>query len=360
MECLEQLVGLTASACECLNAEEGFDPSESVTGMTLTDEVGGFPLLDRVTASIDCNDPGNIIDKLKAARSEGARQFVLDVARATRKRYHAANQFNGSVGRKKVKSTYVLPSGMDAAGLELRFPLRKGQSFVLDAVYTLFPSAGDFSLTVWSNDPTFTTKTIEVTNSVAGQPHKTDLSSGQIVLPWFSRAMVGEPYIVYRIFRSDGANPSKNEITCCGFVPEHEKHFSAKGFNSSAAKATSEFDCIGSSSYAMGLSLEGFTTCDVTGWLCETKQIGEYDLQDAIGQAIRYAGAINLANTVLHSSKINAYTLLGQEGIYRLRSSYRKSYGEMVEWIGANVPATALDCLGCRRKVIQSTVKSLN
>lgn len=339
---------------------ENFDAlNASATGRYLTDVDGGFPLIEAVTASIDCNSPGNIIEVLTAARSSAVNTFPTDVSASLDMRYHKGPTFRGTVGRPLIRPVFNLPAGTTAAGVELALPVRRGASLVIKAIHTAIAGAADFTLNVWSNDPSFEQGPILLDGAVDGKLHRHELESA-LVLPMHSDTMSSENRIIYRLYYTPTTNPYGTQIKCCSVTPDFRGHFRANGFAiQSGTVADKNDEYIGTSNKSMGLVLEGYSTCNVTGWLCETAEVGGYDLQGLIGDALRYKGAIYLAKHVLDTGNLNAYTLLSREAIFGLLRSYKKSYGEIVKWIAANVPSEAVDCLGCERKVLSMSLSAI-
>ncbi|MEL6802404.1 MAG: hypothetical protein AAFO91_01305, partial [Bacteroidota bacterium] len=247
----------------------------------------------------------------------------------------------------------TIPTGATSLGVEIVLPVRRGQTLVIDKIFTGFGSDLTLNLTVWSNDPTFTPPTIEPI-TVTGGSVGTETLSSPIVLPQYSDAMANERRIIYRFYYTPTVAPYKLELTCCGQSANYSKFFWTRGFVDRDGSVTSNNDStIGSYSSSMGLAFSGYQSCDVTEWLCETEELGGYDLKTMIAKSIRYQGAINLIHYVLKSGRINAFTLLGREDLYGLRNAYASRYAENVKWISENVPDTASDCLGCKKKVVE-------
>lgn len=356
MSSLANIIGLTQSTCSCLglDSNQNFDAlNVSDSGLYLTDHDGGFPLMESVLAAIDCNTPDNALDIMLEARSSAIKQFTTDVSATIAPTRIQANLFRGTIARPLVKSVFQTPAGATSLGLEVVLPVRRGQSLIVKRVFSAFPTYADFTINVWSNDPTFEATTIDVTGGVDGAVREFVLPE-PLALPQHSEAMASEGRIIYRFYYTPVTNPYGLELHCCGQKATYHGFFAANGFVNKDGSVTSEnVETIGNYSTSPGFSLDAYQTCGVTDWLCETTELGGYQLQGLIAQAIRYRAAINLIHRVLGTNNINAYTLLGRDALYGKRNNYRKEYAGIVEWIAQNVPEGASDCLGCKKSIIE-------
>lgn len=356
MSNLANIIGLTQSTCECLNlsSEASFDTlNVSESGLYLTDHDGGFPMMEKVLASIDCNSPDNALDIMVQARADAIRQFPSDLSLTLAQRRTQATFFRGTIARPLIKSVFRLPAGATSVGLDMALPVRRGMSLVITKLRTGFPVFGDFTLNVWSNDPSFSAAPINVTGGADGELNVITLDT-PLVLPQHSVVMASEGRILYRLYYTPPSEPYGFELHCCGQDANYKGQFAVHGFAVSDNSVTTVNDkMIGTYSTSPGLVLEGYQTCGVMDWLCETTELGGYDLRGIIARTIRYKAAINLIHRVLDSGNINAYTLLGREQMYGRRNHYAKEYANNVEWIAQNVPEGASDCLGCKKSIIE-------
>lgn len=359
IECLNGYLGLTESPCECITDKgaEWETLNASTTGRYITDADGGFPLLDAVYSSIDCNSPNNIVGALGKAKASAMMNFATDLSTAIATRRAKSKTFEGTVGRPILKPVLQLGTNNQYAGIELFLPNSKGLTLVIDKVLSAFPSVGSYDITVWSNDPTFVPITRTITNG--SQAITENELAEPIVLPFWSNAMASENGIIYRIYYPVTENPFGTELWCCGGSPSYNSHFWARGFQW-PTEPTNKADCtIANSSYSMGLVLSGRTVCDATGWICDTKEIAGYDLAGLVADALRYKAAIYLAKFVLDTTNVNAYTLLSRDAVYGLLKSYNKAYENTINWIAQNVPSNSIDCLGCEKGKLQLQIKKL-
>jgi hypothetical protein len=343
------MVGLTQSTCECLG-ELTEVSNESTSGYYLTDAEGGYPLLDSLTASLDCHGPNHVVQRLDRARSAAVRDFPLDVSVALRSRYRQRGGFTGHIGQPKRKA--VLSPAGEVAGLELSLPVVRGQNLHLTGIALGLTASGPVTVNLWCSDPTVERDPV----TVQAEPGRYPVAEVDWMLPQWTPASRGR--VLYRVYYTVAGLPGQpygNDLACCGVRPDHYGHFAVKGFSDTLNRTVDSQDAIGGSSRAFGMHLIGYTACDLTGWLATTRELGHYDLPDLIARAIRYKGAIHLMHDVLGSDDLSACTLLSREATYGRRNAYQKQYADIVAWIADNVPAGAVDCLGCATNPLLST-----
>lgn len=351
MECLENIIGLTLNDCGCYDGDKPADFAAlnvSASGLYVTDEVDGFPLLDTVYTSIDCGRSDNVFNSLVEARRLAIQSFFIDVQGYFSSGRENAGGFKGDIGLLKYRSARSAFS-VPFAGIVIRPKVARGRSFVLQSVQLGLATAETTTVTVTSDNPEFTSVSVDVTN-VANKYGKGDFAT-PVVLDF------SEDYTYLVHYDAVGKQPISNVFSCCGYKIKYTPFFKASGFTGSDLQDELDTCCRSSMcSDPYGLVLTGYVACEDTGWLCEPEMYGK-SITQIIARTIQWKAAANLIQTVLDSPGISAYTTLKKEALYGKRASKLKAYQNNLEYIAQQLPSGS--CLGCRKSIIEVRRASL-
>lgn len=342
LDCLDGLVGLANRECECASASRPSAWNSSQSGYYLTDREYGFPVKDALFANLDCGET-TIWDTLTEARTQAIRDFKLDLQQALgRARDSRVISWRGTVG--KAEATSYFTSAPAHVGVQIRPKHRlKDAVFIIKALHVGLNTTKTVNLTISSNRPDFSAQSVSAT-ATAGTWVRTELSSS-VELPLYDIARTDVKYNIR--YQPGGALPRYNKIWCCS-RPRWQQHIAAHGIEQSG---TWDEDAKALGDHGYGLAIEGYFTCNKLDWICDLEEMNGLDFRDLVARCIQYKGAIKLISAILESGKINFYTLLDQEGLYRKRSKLGKLYVENLQWIAHNLPANVSSCWGCHRGV---------
>lgn len=352
MQCLENIIGLTQNDCGCYDGlqPDGFDElNASTSGLYITDEVDGFPLLDAVFASIDCGRSDNVFSALAEDRRLAIQSFAIDVQGYLSSGRTNSGGFTGQVGREKHKEARS-PMSSTYAGIVIRPRVARGRSFVLRSIKLGLGDASTTNVTVTSDNPNFTETTVSITN-LAGK-------YGEFVFETPLALDFSEEYTYLIHYDSLGVRPINNVFSCCGERLKYPAFFTAGGFTGSDLLEDLETCCkLSWCNEPYGLVIDGFIACEDTAWLCNPETYGK-NITQIISRTIQWKAAANTIQRVIDSGEINAYTTLNLEGLYGKRSSKLKAYTTNLEYIAQQAPKGS--CLGCRTPIIDLKRGSLN
>lgn len=347
LDCLTGLVGLANRDCPCLSGGQpsGFNDSES--GYYLDDREYGFPVKAAEYANLDCGE-NSIWDMMAEARTQGIRDLKNDLMQSlTQVRESRVINWRGLIGKAEGTGSFI--STNTYAGIQLRPRIRmKDNYFMLKAVYININATKSVDFSVTSNDGTFTPFS-DTVSCTANTWTRHEFSSA-VSLPMYS---IGTEDIRYNVaYQPDGAGVRQNKLWCCSKKPWMD-HLDAGSFDLDALPDSQEL--LPTHTICPGIALEGYFTCNKLDWICDLKEMNGVDTRDMIARLIQVKGAIHLITAVLRSDKVNKYTLLNQEGMYRQRNFLKEYYSNGILWIAQNLPGGVSSCWGCERAAPQVT-----
>ena len=342
LECLTGLVGLSQRDCDCVSGGQPSGWNDSVTGYYLDDHVYGFPVKEALYANIDCGNT-TIWNTLAEARTNGIRDMKNDLLQAlgTERESNVVN-WQGLIGKTDGSGSYI--SGSTKVGIQLRPRMRlRDTYFMVKALWININATKAVTMGISSNANnggyTAVTQSVNVT---ANTWTRCEFTSEQS-LPMYLEGTQDLRYDLY--YEPDGSQSRQNKIWCCG-KPAWMQHFDYGTFSLSSLPTD---DILPTGSEGYGIAVEGYFTCNKLDWICNLEEMNGLDLRDLIGRLIQYRSAIYLITSVLKSGQVNKYTLMGQEGLYRQRSSLKGWYENDIRWVAQHLPSGVTSCWGCEK-----------
>lgn len=334
LACFDTLVGLSKTDYTCFtdDAPDGYDDSDS--GYHLTDTDYGL------TIAGQCQVAGWTM--LEAARTQAILEIKSDLRAALREKYDGGiSPFSGIIAQ--LSSTGSASVNKDFLGLRIRTKNQKGAKLVLKKIYLAISAAGDYDVTITSNDPLWTTLTETIT--IATPNTMTALTLGTVIdLPLFSRTCE-ELYLEYYItYDRAGATPRNNNVTCCGKKPGWMSHMTVSGMQATDNEATD-----GSySSAAYGMALDAYMACEELDWICEAQELNGFHLKDVVARAIQFRGAAIAISSLIDTLLVSPCTGYQIESLSSRRQYLNTKSADYVAWVAQNVPNGVTDCFVCK------------
>ena len=340
LTCLDTLVGLSARDCPCLSGGEPSGGSVSDSGYYLTDSEYGFPLVESVFANADCSE-GSGWDLLQESLSGAIREVKNDLLQALNQ-YRESNvaNYRGLIGKAESKTTY--PVSGNIFGVQIRPRKRlKDAYWTIKAFHLGIDTAGDYEITISSNDNTWTPVSYTVT--VSGDAWTRYELETPLQLPLYS---IATSDLKYNITYSPGAARARvNKFTCCGVVFGWMSHLDAHGINAGALDDDYRY----SGTTGHGLAIEGYFDCNKLDWICDLDELNGYEFKTVIARLIQAKGKIKIISRILDSGKINYFTLLQPEKMAADRQAAQEMYAEYMLWVVQNMPPNITSCWGCEK-----------
>jgi hypothetical protein len=320
---------------DCFTDTEPADYDESDSGFHLTDADYGLEIIDR------CEVDGWTL--LTNAREEAIDQFKSDLSASLLNEYDKSiSPYSGLIG--KLKHTGIQNVTKAFVGHSYKPRRLKGAKWVIKKFHAALSASGTFNVHVASNDPTFTTIT-QALALTANQFTAIAPSSGTIELPFYS-IYEDEELEYFITLERASAYPRNNSIACstCGGAPNYPKYMEVNGIQAD--------DTIGTgysySSFAHGLAIEGYLSCDALGWLCELDELNGFEVKSVLARCIQQLGAAKAIEKLVHKQVVNLCTLYSLDQLMAKQNFLNQRYANNVLWLVQNMPKTANSCFTCK------------
>lgn len=357
-DCLENVIGLSESTCECFDTPSY--ANLSLSGLFL-DKLEGLDL-NMANAAANC-EHGSLWDVLSQARRSAIIQFrtflFLGLTKEYKKKHEA---FKGAIGESKFRTNLALNDAY--AGLSVFTNNIRGGMMKVNRIGAMFSQTGSFDLTVFNDYEYSSLETINI------QAEANRLTWTTINTPLYLPMINDTGTHVRYDFMYDTASipgPPKDTKTSCGcggkknyYNPENPQfntasrnwdHFImiAGASGSAVADTTSRDNLSRNYLHVNGIILDVEFQCDIQDLLCQS--VTDFDngnLSLSIATAIRYLAGAFVIDTILASGNISFYTMTDRERLMGKKNSYTKSYNDLVQEIITQFNISGNDCLMCK------------
>ena len=344
LDCLSGLVGLSRRDCNCVSGGQPSGWSDSETGYYLDDQEYGFPLKDALDANLLCGE-STIWTLLANARTQGIRDVKSDLLQSLNQvRESRVINWRGVIGKTDNVGSYISTNTYESIQLRPRIRM-KDAYLTVKALWININQTKSVTVGISSNDGTFA----DVSGSASVTANtwtKFTFPTAQ-QLPLYSIAKQDLRYNVF--YQPAGAQGRQNRLWCCS-KPQWIQHLEAGTFSMAALPGD---DVIPTHQEATGLAIEGYFTCNKLDWICDLEEMNGLEMRDLIGRLIQWKSSIHLITNVLRSGKINKFTLMNQEGLYRQRNHLKANYENTILWVSQHLPQGVTSCWGCERDAPQ-------
>jgi len=367
LTCLENIVGLSETACNCWDAEKpvDFDALNASSSGLYVAAADTIPL-KWANSSADCEN-GGLWDMTIKARKEGIRNIFDGFLMATQK--VKTNQFlpftkigddyktaaelvKGSVAAFWIEPYRIKGGKIQIAGVDLAFwDGIAGSTDVTIEVYSSLDlstiiTGGTGVATITANK-TFATANFATPIVINLTDIRDDLNE--------------RLYFVYTI--PVGARPVNNAIRIgcdCGDSYERNPWMQVScGYGGIQADSVADLESpVSSGSNMQGMVINASFECDYYSWLCDLAQnpnelyltgTGErLPLGMALADGIRAASVVSLCNSILNGTRINIYSMIQDvKKIYAIRGHYDKIAKMAIKNLVYYMPSDVSGCLVC-------------
>lgn len=365
LPCLDNVIGLSASECNC------WDDTKPVDFATLNASSSGLYVAESdaiplrwANSAADCEN-GGLWDLLIKSREKAIRGFVADflgeVQRVKQEQFDPFTKIGDDY-----KNSFTPASGTVASAWIQPYRL-KGSKLQINSINIAFwdgiVASTDIDISIYSSlDLTTPIDTATATVTANKQYFTATFASPVILDLGDVRDDKDERYyFAYTI--PIGARPINNQTYiegCCGTTKEKRNpYLQILCIGGSQADTVLNLGSpISSNNLMNGLVINASMECDYYSWLCELAQQPNEVYGVGNGQRLRLgmgladglqAGAImHLANSVIQSGRINEFTLvLEDKTMYAIRGHYEKIYKQALKNLVYYMPADVTDCLIC-------------
>lgn len=344
MECLENVIKLSQTTCECFaDAPEDYNVGKSDIYL---DELEGLTL-DLVSGSRNC-EQGNIWEMMAKARTNATKQFKADLLSCVGITYKSKrNNYKGLVGN--VSFTQTLNYTENMSGLAGKFSNIIGGTMIINRIGLLFSMTSTFNVSIYSSDDLTTPIATYPVTSAANSLQYVTLSTPLELPLWSNQTSIITYYVVYDLI---GTYKPKNNKADCGCSNKQAVAYKTWGnFYGIKGNNSSSLDSFNTTTEFNGLVLDVDFKCDTKRLICSDDMPLDFENDGRamqIAYCIRFQAGYLLAQLILDSQEVNRYTLLDREALYGKRNYYKKKYEDWIAYLCENTEITNTDCLICR------------
>lgn len=354
MDCLNDIIGLSRTTCECFTEESSYNLSESGY---YADELEGMNIIT-IDKSTDCGT-GSIWEMLDKARTLAINDFQTDMVAALSQTYKSSMKtFNGEIGKKQWSGTRTINNAL--SGLTL-IPLRARNGVLkLNSIFVAMAETGTFNGMVYSTDQNEgedPIETFEVVITTAQSWKEVELN---FELPMESSDGGDIAYFV--VIENNGVKVMNNSLACCGFKPNcrvfgkayrtdrlwynYVKVGGVQGADFEGLNA-----CKPMENYMNGMRLDVTISCDAKDAICDNLDFNGGGNAMVIAKAVQYKTGYHIASMILSSTTINRYTMMDREELYAKRNMYQSEYQSRIAYLSTNLNVAENGCWTCDQRI---------
>lgn len=349
MICLENIIGLSRTECECKTGTQpqGSDEfnNESLSGIYL-DEIDQFNLSVAESAA-DC-DKGSLWEIMRKSVDNATEDLKTHLLGCINKRYKPrANNFSGQLGSSDFTSTLNISN--QQCGIKITPAGYEGSYIYLNRIGVLINQSVNVTVKVYKvinyiaeELGEFTTGSAVTANTLTWM----NLGDDYLTLPCHDNA--GKPYY-YVLLQLDGTYQPKNNKRDCGCGGIKRPYLSWMDFK--GTKGDSDFQTFRETSEINGLTLDVDIKCNQSELICTEEHPFDFEGDGnarELAYAIRLKAAAKVYAAILSSTNINQYTLLNREKMEENMNAWNAEYSQWVEWFCQNINVKNNDCMICR------------
>lgn len=344
MECLENVIKLSQTTCECFE-DVPPDYNEGKADIYL-DELEGLSL-DLANGSENC-EQGNIWDMMAKARTNATKEFKKDLLDCVNSNYMPKrNGYKGLVGNVSFNQTLNYTENM--SGLAGKFSNIVGGKMIINRIGLLFSTTSTFNVSIYSSDDLTTPIATYPVTSAANSLQYVTLSTPLELPLWSNQTSIITYFVAYDLI---GTYKPKNNKADCGCTNKQAVAYKHWGnFYGIKGNSPSSLDSFNTTTEFNGLVLDVEFQCDTKRIICSDDMPLDFENDSRamnIAYCIRYQAGYLLAQLILDTQNINRYTMLDREALYGKRNYYKKSYFDLIGRLCETTQITNTDCLKCR------------
>lgn len=333
MECLDTVIGITRSECDCFTTDFDANANLSDSGLYM-DELAECPLkLSTIKAGTQLCE--QLQDKMTKARSAAIVFFKEELFKQLATKYsQSAEPYAGLIGGSSF--TKNLPPATSFAGILLQPKAMIGATLKIRQIDTYFAQSAGFDVLIYMNDMLI--DTVPVT-SIA------DSKKSNVVSPVLEYPLTdanGSPYTFKIVYATSGLIPKDNTISCgCGGRESTlDKFMTRKGisFNTVTTFNTSAF--------TYGLNLVVDVRCGTDDIICNAYNNDEF-IRAVIPASIQRKSVEFLIADLLASKIIDRETMANREVMGVNAAKLHNKFKNDVQWVAERINLTGNGCFAC-------------
>jgi hypothetical protein len=353
MDCLENIIGLSRTDCDCPNlaavsGESGIE-NTSLSGLYL-DELEGMNL-DMIAAANDCAR-GSLWERMDRSVSNAKIAFRSDLLGCIGKEYRPRRTpWKGQLGQGSYTSTLNLNTA--TAGVRLSPQIIRSGFLMLKRIGVLVNATTDVTVKVYSNENGSTELGSYTISAIANTLTWGTISPAPLELPMWdvNSACNGYSLKYYVVMELDGFQPKNNKKDCgCGGVKrDYLPWLDITGTKGDVITTAAE--SMTQTTELNGIVLDIETKCKQSELICSDYMGLDYEedgLAMQMAYAIRFKAGALLMDELLSTNQINRETMMNREAMMNYKTVYQNSYNEWIGFLCSTIDVGNNDCLVCR------------
>jgi len=296
MECLENVIKLSNTECECFSAEKPDDYNEGQSNVVL-DELEGLNL--RMISGAENCEEGGLWNLMAKSRTNAEQAFKADLLSCLESKYMPKREnYSGLLGQRTFNASLSISDPV--AGQVLKFPRIVGGKIKIKRIGLIMSATTTVTINVYDNADYATTPlgTYSI-NSVAN-----DVAFGSLVTPlelpmWSNTESNLEYYFVYTI---SGFQPKNNKTECLPCSGGVKQVVWANWLKVKGIKGTgTDYANFSQTDEINGIILDADLTCDSTRVICSAEHPIDFNTGKGlyIAYSIRSKAGARLAGEIL-------------------------------------------------------------
>lgn len=349
MPCLNSIIGLSQTTCECLEEGRPENYNVSKSGIFL-DRLEGFNL-NMVSGSDDCAS-GELWQRMAQAVEDAKTDYRSDlmgcVARTYKPRF---NSFTGQIGQSTYKNS--LNINKLYAGMKIVPAYINGGYFTVNKIGVIINQTAPVTVKVYSNENGSTLLFSGSPISAIANTITWAVLSSALELPMFSQSgQALEYYVLMELNGTFQPKDNKTSCGCSGAKPQGwEQWLSASGVTGSDIMDLENFSTT-SDLILNGVVVNVSLNCKVSEIICsENYPLDFKEDGNALNTAyaIRFKAGVRLYEYLLSSDNINRFTMMNRERDAAKITEWNNIYINYIADQCKNIERlTDNDCLICR------------
>lgn len=349
LTCLDEIIGLSQTTCECLEDGRPENYNVSKSGIFL-DRLEGFNL-NIVSGSDDCAS-GELWQRMAQAVEDAKTDYRSDLMGCVARTYKPKfNTFTGQIGQSTFKNTLTINKLY--AGMKISPAYIRGGYFTINKIGVIINQTAPVTVSVYSNENGSTLLfTGTPINAIANTITWAVLANG-LELPMFSQS--GESLEYFILMELNGSfRPKDNKISCgcASSKPQGwEKWMSVYGVTGNDVLELDNFTT-SSDLILNGIAVNVSLACKVSEIICsENYPLDFKEDGNAMNSAyaIRFRAGARLYEYLLSSDNINRFTIMNRERDAAKINEWNTIYMNYIADSCKNIDRLSdNDCLMCR------------
>lgn len=348
MDCLDNIIGLSQTTCECLTENESDSEisNESASGVWL-DELDGFNI--NVAKSADNCAKGGLWERMSKSVELAKQDFITNLLGCVNQRFQMrAEIFSGQLGSEDFKNTQSLSN--DFVGLMIKPFQLKGGYIKLKRIGIVINNSVAVTVKVYRSVNRVGTLINSYTTDapVTGNQLTWLTLTEALELPMWSYGGTVEYYIVLEM---NGTFQPKDNVRDCGCGGVQRPYLQWLNFHGTKGNNPASFSSFTQTKSLNGIVIDVDVRCKASEIICSSEHPLDFS-DDAKSRdmafAIRYRAAAKLYADIISSEKIDRFTMLNREHMDMMITAWNAEYSNWIKWFCENVNVGVNDCLICR------------